>query len=100
MLAALGTCNAVTLRMYAKRKGIPLDDVSVSLSHSRSHAADCEDGKDKPAKIEVLDRCIYLKGDLDQQQRTRLLEIADRCPVHRTLHASIEVRTRDVTEES
>lgn len=93
LLAALGTCTAMTLRMYAKRKSLPLEDVSVSLQHSRSHAADCEGCDEKPMKIDVLERTVSLKGDLDAEQRASLLKIADRCPVHRTLHGTIEVRT-------
>jgi uncharacterized OsmC-like protein/fermentation-respiration switch protein FrsA (DUF1100 family) len=99
LLAALGACTAMTLRMYAKRKSLQLDDVSVSLQHSRSHAADCESCDEKPMKIDVIDRTISLTGDLSPEQRTRLLEIADRCPVHRTLHGTIEVRTLGTIEE-
>ena len=93
LLAALGTCTSMTIRMYANRKNIPLDDVSVELSHSREHLQDCEDCDTEPRKIEVLQKYVTLKGELSDQQRQRLLEIADKCPVHRTLHSELEVRT-------
>jgi len=93
LLAALGTCTSMTIRMYANRKKIPLDDVRVELEHSREHSLDCESCDEKTSKIEVLQKYISLKGDLSESQRQRLLEIADRCPVHKTLHSSLEVRT-------
>ena len=93
LLAALGTCTSMTIRMYANRKNIPLDDVSVELTHNRQHMADCEDCDNTPRQIEVLQRYVTLKGKLSSQQRQRLLEIADRCPVHRTLHSELEIRT-------
>ncbi|MCZ6831525.1 MAG: bifunctional alpha/beta hydrolase/OsmC family protein [Gammaproteobacteria bacterium] len=93
LLAALGTCTSMTLRMYANRKNIPLDDVTVELNHNRQHLKDCEDCDAQPRKIEVLQKYITLTGELSQQQRQRLLEIADRCPVHQTLHGDLEIRT-------
>lgn len=95
LLAALGTCTAMTLRMYATRKGLPLEHVSVSLTHGRSHIKDCEGCDESPRQIEVLERVVDIQGDLTDAQRRRLLEIADRCPVHRTLHGTLEVRTRE-----
>ena len=93
LLAALGSCTSMTVRMYANLKQIPLEDISVELRHDRIHQQDCEDCDAEPRKLEVLYRYVTLKGDLTKQQRQRLLEIADRCPVHRTLHAELEVRT-------
>ena len=93
LLAALGTCTSMTLRMYANRKELPLEDVDIVLAHSREHARDCEDCDEAPRKIEVLTRRIRLTGDLTDAQRQRLLEIADRCPVHRTLEAELHIRT-------
>jgi putative redox protein len=93
LLAALGTCTSMTIRMYANHKKLPLDDVSVVLSHSRQHREDCENCDAEPRQIEVLQKLVTLKGDLSDAERRRLLEIADRCPVHRTLHSELEVRT-------
>jgi putative redox protein len=93
LLAALGTCTSMTIRMYANRKNLPLDDVSVVLSHSRQHREDCENCDAEPRQIEVLQKLVTLKGDLSDAERRRLLEIADRCPVHRTLHSTLAVRT-------
>lgn len=93
LLAALGTCTSMTLRMYAKHKNWPLKQVKVQLRHSRQHGEDCQHCDDQHAKVEVIDREISLTGDLDQSQLERLLEIADRCPVHKTLHAKIVVNS-------
>ncbi len=93
LLAALGTCTAMTLRMYANRKGLPLQHVSVELQHTRDYHHDCLDCGDKPMQIEVLQRVVYLRGDLSREQTDRLLQIADRCPVHRTLHSELQVKT-------
>ncbi len=92
VLAGLGSCTAMTLRMYAGRKKWPLDQVSVSLSHAKEHADDCVDC-DPKSRIDVFDRTITILGDLDETQRQRLLEIADKCPVHRTLEANAHIRT-------
>lgn len=93
LLASLGACTSMTLRMYADRKQWPLENVSVSLRHSRIHATDCEDCETRTGQLDRVERVIRLAGDLDEQQRQRLLEIADRCPVHRTLHSEIVVDT-------
>lgn len=97
LLAALGTCTSMTVRMYANRKQWPLDDIDVRLTHSREHHKDCEDCDEKPTRLEVLRREIALHGDLDDDQRARLLEIADRCPVHRTLESDLRIETRSRT---
>ncbi|QIX51957.1 bifunctional alpha/beta hydrolase/OsmC family protein [Rhodococcus sp. DMU1] len=93
LLASLGACTSMTLRMYADRKQWPLENVTVSLRHSRIHAADCEDCETRTGRLDKIERVIHLAGVLDEQQRQRLLDIADRCPVHRTLHSEIVVDT-------
>ena len=93
VLAGLGACTSMTLRMYANRKRLPLDKVSVLLSHSKVHADDCADCETKEGKIDEITREITITGDLDDDQRARLLEIADKCPVHRTLENEVKVRT-------
>ena len=92
--AALGACTAMTLRMYAERKQLPLTGVRVRLEHAKVHAKDCADCPQDAARVDVIEREIELEGDLDAAQRQRLLEIADRCPVHRTLHEAVVVRSR------
>jgi len=94
LLAALGTCTSMTIRMYANHKKLPLDDVTVTLSHDRQHVTDCEGCDEAPKKIEVISRTVTLKGDLSEENRQRLLQIADRCPVHRTLHGELEIQTQ------
>jgi uncharacterized OsmC-like protein/alpha/beta superfamily hydrolase len=93
LLAALGACTSMTLRMYAAQKSLPLEHVTVELRHSRDYLEDCQDCDEKPKQIEVLERQLTLQGDLSDEQRQRLLQIADRCPVHRTLRGNLEVRT-------
>jgi putative redox protein len=93
LLAALGTCTSMTLRMYAERKRWPLEAVRVDLSHSRVHAKDCDECEGEGGKISRIERKLAVDGDLDDEQRARLLEIADRCPVHKTLMGDIEIPT-------
>jgi len=94
--AGLGACTSMTLRMYANRKGWPLERVSVGLEHAKAHADDCVDCGPKD-RIDVFKRYIQIEGDLEADQRQRLLEIADRCPVHRTLEHGAKVETHLAT---
>jgi len=94
LLAALGACTSMTLRMYADRKALPLAGTSVRLRHSRIHAADCAECETKEGRVDLIEREIELAGALSAEQRQRLLEIADRCPVHRTLTGEIAIRSR------
>ena len=94
LLAALGACSAMTVRLYAERKSWPLDRVRVQLRHSRVHASDCADCETRgDAHIDEIEKRITLDGALDAEQRARLLEIAGRCPVHRTLESEIKIRS-------
>jgi uncharacterized OsmC-like protein/alpha/beta superfamily hydrolase len=93
LLAALGACTSMTVRLYADRKSLPLKRTSVRLRHRRIHAADCAECETKEGMIDHIDRVITFEGDLDGEQRARLLEIADKCPVHRTLTSEIDIRT-------
>jgi putative redox protein len=84
----------MTLALYARGKSWPLDGVTVRLSHSRIHAADCADCETKEGKLDQIDRELVLSGRLSDEQRARLAEIADMCPVHRTLTSEVKIRTR------
>jgi uncharacterized OsmC-like protein/pimeloyl-ACP methyl ester carboxylesterase len=94
LLAGLGACTTMTLRMYANRKGWPLDQVSVTLAHDRIHAQDCADCHTKIGRIDRITRQIAIAGALDADQRRKLLEIADKCPVHRTLTGEVSIVTQ------
>lgn len=94
LLIGLGSCTSITLRMYAARKQWPLQRISVRLWHRRLHADDCADCETADAYIHEIGRDLVLEGPLTEQQKQRLLEIADRCPVHRTLTAEIQIRTK------
>jgi putative redox protein len=94
LAAALGACTAMTIRMYAEHKKLPLEHVTVDLAHEKIHAADCAECETREGRIDRIERVITLEGDLDEAQRARLLEIANKCPVHRTLHSEVYIPTR------
>ena len=96
LLAALGTCTAMTIQMYAARKDIPLEAVRIALEHSRDHHLDCIDCEQDGTQIQALDRAIELVGELTENQRAKLIAIADKCPVHRTLEGKLHIHTTQV----
>jgi uncharacterized OsmC-like protein len=91
LLAALGACTSMTVRMYAERKQWPLRGVQINLSHAKVHAEDCAECETKVGMIDRIELRICLVGDLSEEQQRRLLEIADKCPVHRTLTSEVHV---------
>jgi uncharacterized OsmC-like protein/esterase/lipase len=93
LLAGLGACTSMTIRLYADFKKLPLENVSVRLSHGKIHAKDCETCETKVSMVDHIERAITLEGPLDAEQRRRLMEIADKCPVHRTLKSEIDIHT-------
>jgi len=93
LLAALGACTSMTVRMYADRRGWPLERVQVTLRHSRIHAQDCADCETTNGWIDHIDRHVEIAGDLDDIQRQRLLDISKRCPVHQTLTSEVHITT-------
>lgn len=93
LLAALGACTGMTIQMYARNKGWPLEDVVVRLSHQKIHAEDCRDCDEKNRQIDSIERELELRGALDETQRQRLLDIAGHCPVHRTLTGEVRIGT-------
>lgn len=93
LLAALGSCTSMTVSMYARRKQWPLEHVTVRLRHSKIHAQDCAQCETKERKLDLIEREIELRGPLGEDQRARLLAIANRCPVHVTLTSEIDIRT-------
>jgi putative redox protein len=94
LVAALGACTAMTLRMYADRKAWPLEAATVRLRHAKIHAADCETCETREGMLDRIEREIEIEGPLDPDQKQRLLQIADRCPVHRTLTTEVQIATR------
>jgi uncharacterized OsmC-like protein len=94
LLAALGSCTSMTVALYARRKQWPLNRVRVTLSHARQHAADCAACEAQDAHLERIERAIELEGTLTAEQRQRLLAIAEKCPVHRTLQSTITIVSR------
>ncbi len=94
LLASLAACKLITLRMYADRKGWPLTEARIELTQERVHAEDCEDCESKDAFVHVIQTTLHLDGDLTPEQRARIFEIADKCPVHRTLTGEIKIRSK------
>ena len=93
LLASLGACTSMTIRMYADMKQLPLERVTVRLKHEKIHAQDCADCETREGRIDKIEREIELTGALDGTQRAKLLEIANKCPVHRTLHSEVYIPT-------
>lgn len=98
LAAALGACTTMTLRMYADRKGWQMEEVEVRLEHEKIHCVDCAEASRGRSKIDHISRELVIEGPLDEEQKQRLVEIADRCPVHRTLHSEIKITTTLVDE--
>jgi putative redox protein len=96
LLAALGSCTSMTIGLYARKRKWPLEQITVSLHHSKIHAKDCDDCETKEGKVDRIWREIHLAGPLTEEQRAKLLEIADKCPVHQTLASEINIKTRAV----
>ena len=94
LLAALGSCTSMTVGMYARKKNWPLERVTIWLRHSKIYAADCSECETREGMLERIERDVQLEGPLSAEQRSRLLEIADKCPVHRTLTSEMNIRTR------
>src|SRR6202023_1091369 len=94
LLAGLGACTSMTMRLYAERKALPLERTTVTLRHNKIHAEDCAECETKAGMLDQIERGITMEGALDAEQRKRLLEIADKCPVHRTLTSEIRIVTR------
>jgi putative redox protein len=97
LLAALGACTSMTVGLYARHKKIPLENITVSLRHYRIHAEDCENCETKVGMLDRIDLDLEFTGNLTAEQRAKLVEIAGKCPVHRTLTSEIDIRTRQVT---
>ena len=94
LLIALGVCTSMTIGLYARRKKLPLENITVSLRHSRIHARDCEECETKQGMLDRIDMDIDLSGSLTTEQHAKLMEIAGKCPVHRTLKSEIDIRMK------
>jgi uncharacterized OsmC-like protein/fermentation-respiration switch protein FrsA (DUF1100 family) len=94
LLASLGACTSMTMRLYADRKSLPLERITVTLKHQKIHAEDCAECETKVGMLDQIDRVIAMEGALDAEQRKKLMEIADKCPVHRTLTSEIRIVTK------
>ena len=100
LLASLGVCTSMTVGLYARRNQLPLENITVSLWHSRIHARDCEECETKEGMVDRIDVEIELTGSLSEAQHTKLMEIAAKCPVHRTLTSEINIRLRAAEKAS
>jgi uncharacterized OsmC-like protein len=100
LLTALGVCTSMTVGLYARRKKFPLDDITVSLWHSRIYANDCEECETKEGMLDRIDLEMELTGSLSAEQHSKLMEIAGKCPVHRTLTSEINIRLRPAEKSS
>ncbi|MBV9618523.1 MAG: OsmC family protein [Verrucomicrobia bacterium] len=96
LLAALGSCTSMTIGLYARKRGWPLKEITVSLRHSKIHARDCDDCETKEGRVDRIDMEIHLAGALTDEQRAKLMEIAGKCPVHQTLTSEINIKTKAV----
>jgi len=96
LLAALGACTSITVGMYARRKGWPLEEVTVNLRRAKIHASDCAECETREGMLDRIERDIHFAGSLTNEQRSKLLEIANKCPVHRTLTSEIAIKTRAI----
>ena len=96
LLAALGSCTSMTIGLYARKRKWPLEKITISLRHSKIHAKDCEDCETQEGRVDRIWRDIHLEGALSEEQRAKLMEIADRCPVHQTLVSEINIKTKAV----
>ena len=97
LLASLGVCTSMTVGLYARRKQFPLENITVSLRHSRIHAKDCEDCETTAGMLDRIDAQIELTGALTPEQHSRLMEVAQKCPVHRTLKSEIDIRLQETS---
>ena len=100
LLAALGVCTSMTIGLYARRNHMPLENITVSLSHSRIHAADCEECETKEGMLDRIDVEVQLTGTLTPEQHAKLMQVAAKCPVHRTLTSEINIRLRSAEKPS
>jgi uncharacterized OsmC-like protein len=100
LLTALGVCTSMTVGLYARRKNLPLQTITVSLWHSRIYAKDCEECETKEGRLDRIDTEIELTGSLSAEQRAKLMEIAAKCPVHRTLKSEINIRLQTAEKSS
>lgn len=97
LLAGLGACTSMTIGLYARKKQIPLEGVTVSLRHSRVHAADCAECETKAGMLDRIDLDVALSGPLTPEQHAKLMEVAGKCPVHRTLKSEIDIHVNRAT---
>jgi len=93
LLMSLGTCTAMTMKMYARKKKWPIEDIYIEMRHNKRHADDCADCEDPSSKIDTIEKELIIKGDLDQEQLDKLMDISKKCPVHRTLLGDMSINT-------